>query len=163
MRAGPRSTARATSATRTTSNKNHIDVDAEHKLIRDYEATAANVHDSQVFDEVRDPDNADPQVWADSAYRSEATEAGYESHICVKGQSNRPLSQAQQAANRTRSKTRSRVEHVFGFQHNSMGGKLIRTIGKARAEVKIGCMNLTYNLMRYLQLTKQRGGVPAAV
>jgi hypothetical protein len=72
------------------------------------------------------------------------------------------LSQAQHAANRTRCKTRSRVEHVFGFQKNSMGGKLIRTIGKARAEVKIGCMNLTYNLMRYLQLTKQRGGVPAA-
>jgi IS5 family transposase len=147
--------------------KNHIDVDAEHKLIRDYEATSANVHDSQVFDEVLDPDNADPQVWADSAYRSEATEAalseaGYESHICEKGQSNRPLSQAQHAANRTRSKTRSRVEHVFGFQQNSMGGKLIRTIGKARAEVKIGCMNLTYNLMRYLQLTKQRGGVLAA-
>jgi hypothetical protein len=28
-----------------------------------------------VFDDVLAPDNADPQVWADSAYRSEATEA----------------------------------------------------------------------------------------
>ena len=146
--------------------KNHIDVDAEHKLIRDYATTPANVHDSRVFDDIIDPDNADPQVWADSAYRSEATEAaltdaGYASHICEKGQSNQPLSDAQQAANRTRSKVRARVEHVFGFQHNSMGGKLIRTIGTARAEVKIGCMNLTYNLMRYLQLTKPRVAVPA--
>jgi IS5 family transposase len=146
--------------------KNHIDIDAEHKLIRDFEATPANVHDSQVFDEVLDPDNAGPQVWGDSAYRSEATEAalsgaGYESHICEKGQSNQPLSDEQQAANRARSKVRSRVEHVFGFQQNSMGGKLIRTIGKARAEVKIGCMNLTYNLMRYLQLTKPKAAAPA--
>jgi transposase, IS5 family len=147
--------------------KNHIDVDAEHKLIRDFEVTSANVHDSQVVDEVIDPNNADPQVWADSAYRSEATEAalsgaGYESHICEKGQSNQPLSDEQQTANRTRSKTRARVEHVFGFQQNSMGGKLIRTIGKARAKVKISFMNLTYNLMRFLQLTKRRRGVPAA-
>jgi len=146
--------------------KNHIDVDAEHKLIRDFETTAANVHDSQVFDDIIDPDNADPRVWGDSAYRSEATEAalggaGYESHICEKGRSDRPLGEEQQAANRARSKVRSRVEHVFGFQQNSMGGKLIRTIGKARAEVKIGCMNLTYNLMRYLQLTKRKVAAPA--
>lgn len=42
-----------------------------------------------------------------------------------------------------------------------MGGKFIRTIGLVRAKVKIGLMNLTYNLMRYLQLTKGREGVPA--
>lgn len=47
--------------------KNHIDVDAEHTLIRDFEATPANVHDSPVFDDVIDPGNHDPQVWADSA------------------------------------------------------------------------------------------------
>lgn len=146
--------------------KNHIDVDVEHKLIRNYQSTAANVHDSQVFDDIIDPENADPQVWADSAYRSEATEAalggaGYESHICEKAQSNQPLSDAQQAANRRRSKVRARVEHVFGFQQNSLGGKLIRTIGQARAAVKIGCMNLTYNLMRYLQLTKPKVAAPA--
>ena len=106
--------------------KNHVDVDAEHKLIRDFEVTAANVHDSQVVDDVVDPDNADPQVWADSAYRSEAIEAalsgsGYENHICEKGQRDQPLTEEQQAANRRRSKVRSRVEHVFGFQHASPG------------------------------------------
>jgi len=41
--------------------------------------------------------------------------------------------------------------------------QFIRTIGLARAEVKIGLMNLTYNLMCYLQLTKGRTGVPALV
>lgn len=147
--------------------KNHIDVDAEHKLIRTFEVTPANVHDSQVLDDLVDPDNLDPGVWADSAYRSEETEAvleeaGYESHICEKGQAGQPLSAEQEANNRKRSKVRSRVEHVFGFQQNSMGGKLIRTIGLARAEVKIGLMNMTYNLMRYLQLAKRRERAPAA-
>ena len=147
--------------------KNHIDVDAAHKLIRTFAVTPANVHDSRVLDDLIDPDNEDPGVWADSAYRSEETEAvlteaGYESHICEKGQAGQPLSAEQEANNRKRSKVRSRVEHVFGFQENSMGGKLIRTIGLARAEMKIGLMNLTYNLMRYLQLIKRRVGASAA-
>ncbi len=141
--------------------KNHLSIDAKHKLIRRFETTPANVHDSRVFDDLIDPDNVDPGVWADSAYRSQDTEkvlqdAGYESHICEKGQRNQPLTDEQQANNRTRAKIRSRVEHVFGFQENSMGGNFIRTIGLARAKLKIGLMNLTYNLMRYLQLTKGR-------
>ena len=147
--------------------KNHIDVDAEHKLVRSYEVTPANVHDSQAFDAVIDPDNADPEVWADSAYRSEETErvledAEYVSHIHEKGQKDRPLTEAQKHHNRERSRVRCRVEHVFGFQQNSMGGKLIRTIGLARATVKIGLMNLTYNLMRSLQLSRRGTSVPAA-
>lgn len=47
--------------------KNHISVDAEHKLVRRDTVTPANVHDSQVLAGVLDPDNEDPQVWADSA------------------------------------------------------------------------------------------------
>ena len=44
-----------------------------------------------------------------------------------------------------------------------MGRKFIRTVGLAQAlKVKIGLMNLTYNLMRYRQLTKDRAGAPAA-
>lgn len=73
------------------------------------------MHDSRVLDDLIDPDNADPGVWADSAYRREETEqvlhdAGDESHICEKGQRNQPLNDEQKANNRTRSKTRSRVE-----------------------------------------------------
>ena len=40
--------------------------------------------------------------------------------------------------------------------------ELIRTIGLARAQVKIGLMNLTYNLMRYLQLSRRGTSMPAA-
>ena len=64
--------------------KNHIGVDAQHLSVRTFAVTPANVHDSQVFDALIDPDNADSGVWADSPYRSEETravlaEAGYES------------------------------------------------------------------------------------
>lgn len=40
--------------------KKHIDVDAEHKLIRTFAVTAANVHESQVLNHLIDPDNEDP-------------------------------------------------------------------------------------------------------
>jgi len=44
-------------------------------------------------------------------------DAGYDSHICEKGQRDPPSRPEQQTSNRTRSKARphSRVEHVFGF------------------------------------------------
>ena len=66
--------------------KNHVSVDAKHKIIRNYDVTPANVHDSQVFDKIIDFENPEPDVWADSAYRSEETEAtladaGFVSHI----------------------------------------------------------------------------------
>ena len=51
-----------------------INADAENKLIREFEVTAASVHDSQVFDELLDQTtdkNANKRaVFADSAYRS---------------------------------------------------------------------------------------------
>ena len=140
--------------------KNHINVDNQHKLIRNYQVTDAAVHDSQIFDELLDPGNTGASVWADSAYRSEETErtlkeAGYRSQVLHKGKRNKPLSEQQDAVNHRRSKIRVRVEHVFGFQQNSMGGKFIRTIGLLRAQGKIGLMNLGYNLMRYTQLERR--------
>ena len=58
------------------------------------------------------------------------------------------------AANTMRSKVRARVEHVFAHQQNAMGGKIVRTIGLARAKFKIGMMNLSYNISRLVQLER---------
>jgi transposase, IS5 family len=139
--------------------KNHISVDRKHKLIRGYAETDASVHDSQKLDEVLDKSNTSNEVWADSAYRSAETEAklkarGYKSRIHRRGARNHPLCKRQQAANTTRSRVRARVEHVFGDQQNAMGGKLVRTIGMARARAKIGLMNLVYNMRRLVQLER---------
>ena len=54
--------------------------------------------------------------------------------------------------NKTRSKVRARVEHVFGAQSNDIGGTLVRSIGLMRAKARIGLKNLTFNMRRLVQL-----------
>jgi len=134
--------------------KNHISVDVKHKLIRRFKVTGAEVHDSNVFDELLDSGNTSRDVWADSAYRSkervtELQETGYREHLQRKGSRNRKLTAWEQQGNRTRSKIRSRVEHIFGVQAQRAGNMILRGIGIIRAGTKIGLRNLAYNLDRY--------------
>lgn len=151
--------------------KNHINADQTHKLIQYYEVTDAAVHDSQVLDGVIDPaaqaDGSKRALFDDSAYHSAETEAhlavqGIASETCERGARNRPLTDTQKAANKIKSKVRARVEHVFGAQAQ-MGGHIVHTIGILRARVKVGMMNLVYNMVRLGQLLKRDGGgAPAA-
>ena len=95
---------------------------------------------------------------ADSAYRSEEKEtklkeAGYRSHLQHKSKRNKPLNQRTRQGNRTRSKVRSRVEHVFGSQ-SDLRKKAIRCIGLARTRTEIGLMNLVYNIRRFCFLQR---------
>lgn len=140
--------------------KDHVKADAGSKLITAYEVTAATVHDSQMLGALLEPDEAGQPLYADKAYIGKegiVREKNGEPRISQKGQLNRPLTEEQKEENRIKSKIRSRVEHIFGFIQNSMGGTFIRSIGAARARAMIGLMNLTYNLFRSLQLTKIRG------
>lgn len=134
--------------------KNHISIDVKHKLIRCFEVTSADAHDSNVFDELLDAGNTSRDVWADSAYRSqdriaELQEMGYREHLQRKGSRNRKLTAWEQQGNRTRSKIRSRIEHIFGVQTQRAGNMILRGIGIIRAATKIGFRNLAYNLDRY--------------
>lgn len=138
--------------------KNHINADKAYKLIRRYHVTAASLHDSCAFDDVFDGNNTAKDVWADSAYRSKEREeelkaCGYRSHIHHKGARGHPLSPAKQAVNTRRSRTRARVEHVFGIQAQ-MGGKLLRSIGGTRARANLGMRNLVYNMQRFICITR---------
>ena len=133
--------------------------DAKHKLIRQYDVTDASVHDSQTFDGLLNEANTSADVYADSAYRSAEIEAklslrGLCSRIHQRANRNHPLSQAQENANRQKSKVRARIEHVFGAQQNSPGGRIVRTIGIARAKAKIGLQNLAYNIRRLVTLER---------
>ena len=139
--------------------KNHVGVDKTHKIIRTWDVTNASVHDSQKLDDILDANNTGRKVWADSAYRSAEIEAklkakGLKSCVHYKGVRGRPLSEKEKAENTARSEVRARVEHVFGHQTNSMGDKIVRTIGTARARFKIGMMNLGYNMRRLVQLRR---------
>jgi len=139
--------------------KNHIDIDVKHKMVRNYEVTAASVHDSNVFEELLDHNNSSKDVWTDSAYgskekRKATAELGFRGHIQHKGYRYKKLTQRQIDGNYKRAKIRSRVEHIFGVQTMRAGSLLIRTIGIARAKAKIGLRNLAYNIDRYCLLAR---------
>lgn len=137
--------------------KNHIQVDAKNKLIREYAVTEASTHDSQVFEELLDEDNSSRDVWADSAYRSKDAldkleQEGFREHLQRKGCRHKKLTEREKCGNHTRAKVRSRVEHIFGVQAQRAGSLILRAIGLTRATAKIGLRNLAYNIDRFCLL-----------
>jgi transposase, IS5 family len=142
--------------------KDHVKVDEKSKLILGYEVTDASVHDSQALKDLLTKKDKGQPLFADSAYTGEQQEtviekAGMINQVHEKGYKNKPLTKRQIKSNRRKSKFRARVEHVFGFMENSMKGMFIKSIGKIRASGIIGLMNLTYNLLRSLQVRTLRG------
>jgi transposase, IS5 family len=114
-----------------------------------------------------DPNNTANEVWADTAYRSTATEkflAGRLLRSQIDRQKPKSLPRRRPGANRCRAAPPApmpanrrwvrrwvrRSEHVFA-RHKGPMGRFIRTIGWARATTKIGLAqiglaNLVYNL-----------------
>ena len=89
--------------------------------------------------------------------KSTGTEKGFVSKsvthvICEKGFRGHPLNETQKRNNRSKSKIRCRVEHVFGFIERSMGGLVFRGIGIVRAKANVAITNLTYNIARLTQI-----------
>lgn len=147
-------------------DKNHVNGDRKHKLIRRYSVTDASVHDSQAMDNVLGKTLGN-DVWADSAYRSEAQEArlsegGLVSNVHDRAYRGKPLTDAQQTAHTERSRVRARAEHVFGHIANSMNGCYVRTIGIARAQAKIGMECLASNISRFAFLMRGTQGISAS-
>jgi IS5 family transposase len=139
--------------------KNHAKVDAKSKFINTYLVTDASVHDSQALDALLNEKDKDQPLYADSAYTGEDQENVITKHemknqVHEKGYRNRPLTDVQNANNKIKSKTRVRVEHVFGFMEQSMNGLYLRCVGLVRASGIIGLINLTYNLFRYEQIKR---------
>jgi len=139
--------------------KSHIGIDRGHGLIRNWTATHAAAHDGARLEEVLDPGNTASGVWADTAYRSAKNEAmlarrGLVSRIHRKKPQGRPMPVLTRRANARKSAVRSAVEHVFARQKGPMG-LVVRTIGIARARVKIGLANLAYNMKRFVWLSSR--------
>jgi len=139
--------------------KDHVLADEEYKFIRDYAVTDASVHDSVPYLSVL-PERAayaDQEAFGDSAYVGEDTESellrrGYLPMICEKGYRNKPLTEEQKTMNRTKSKIRCRVEHIFGMMKVRCRDELLRSIGLERAAFWIGVRNLVYNFSRFVSL-----------
>lgn len=152
--------------------KTHVSVDRKTKLVIEERATAANVHDSQVFEPLLGKaKERGRDVWADSAYRSieherELKRHGFRSHVHERAYRGRPLTAGQERNNRKRSRVRVRVEHVFAAM-TQMGGMTVRSIGIERMSAWSKMKALTYNLKRLEVLVRKRKipieglGVPA--
>ena len=143
--------------------KSHISIDRRHGLIRGWTATHAAAHDGARLEDVLGSGNTAAAVWADTAYRSAKNEAmlaarGLVSRIHRKKPQGRPMPERTRRANAGKSAVRSKVEHVFAHQKGLMG-LVVRSIGIARARVKIGLVNLAYNIRRFVWLSGK--AVPA--
>lgn len=140
--------------------KNHVKADTKTKLILTYHVTDASVHDSQTLGNLLNEKDKKQDLYADSAYTGEDQEKiirkiKMKNKVHEKGYRGKPLTEKQKNNNTEKSRTRARVEHIFGFVENSMNGSIVRTIGIVRAEAKIGMMNLVYNIFRCVQLEKR--------
>jgi IS5 family transposase len=139
--------------------QNHISIDRGFGFIRKWAATDAAAYEgARLREGLLDRSNTASGVWADTAYRSAANDRfmeknGFVSHVHRKKPKGRPMPKAVRRANAAKSKVRSRIEHVFAEEKDRMG-LFIRTIGIARARVKIGMANLVYNFKRLLFLQR---------
>jgi transposase len=139
--------------------QNHISIDHGFGFIRKWAATDAAAYEgARLREGLLDKTNTAAGVWADTAYRSATNETfmqknGFVSHVHRKKPKGRPLPEPIRRANAAKSKIRSHVEHVFAEQKDRME-LFIRTIGIARARVKIGMANLVYNFKRLLFLRR---------
>lgn len=139
--------------------KNHAKVDKKSKFIKGYVVTDASVHDSQPLDDLLDESDSGQDLHADSAYTGEKQERTISKYkmnneVIEKGYRNKPLTNEQKSGNRSKSKVRARVEHVFGFMEQSMNGLYVRSVGITRATGIIGLINLTYNIFRFEQVLR---------
>lgn len=145
--------------------KAHIGVDSQSKLIHHVVATAANVHDSVLLEDLLHGDEA--RVWGDSAY------AGKKAVIAAhapnardftqhKAHRHRPLSDKERTRNRNKSRVRAKVEHVFGIIKGQFRFTKVRYRGLAKNAhhlfVSCGLANLIIakkTLLRRTRLTLQ--------
>jgi IS5 family transposase len=138
--------------------KDHIASDQKTKIITKYEVTSASTHDSQVIKDLIDKD--DKVIYADSAYKSQEIEEdlkdkNIQSKIIKRAYRNKPLTNQENKENYKHSKTRVRVEHIFGTLTSQFNNALnLTVIGIDRIKSAIGLINLTYNLVRYEQLVR---------
>jgi transposase, IS5 family len=112
--------------------KAHVGVDSKMKIIHSVVATAAHVADSAVLPELLHGEET--RVWGDGAYQGQTEvirqcapracdctqrRCRYQDHV----------NEVERAKNRTKSKVRSRVEHVFGVLKLKFGFVKVRYRG----------------------------------
>jgi IS5 family transposase len=141
--------------------KAHIGVDSKSKLIHSVVATAANVHDSQVLEDLLHGDET--RLWGDSAYAGQ--KAVLQEHAPnakdftnKKGYRYKSLTDEQRSKNSTKSSVRAKVEHVFHIMKRQFGFTKVRFRGldKNATHLFTNCalINLVLSKKRLLRLSE---------
>lgn len=140
--------------------KLHIGVDSHSKLIHSAVATAANVHDATVLEDLLHGDET--RVWGDSAYtgqkaRLAAAAPEAKDFTNAKGYRYRKLTDEDRAKNRTKSRVRAKVEHQFGIIKRQFGFSKVRYRGleKNAQRLFVACA-LSNLVMAKKRLLKRR-------
>ena len=128
--------------------RNSISICRVFGFIRQSKTTDGARFDGRMLRDVVTRDNTASDVWADTAYRSQANETWLK-------RMGRAMPEWTAGANAARSKSQAQVEHVFAYQKSKVG-LFIRTIGLKRAEAKITLANLAYNMHRLLFLERRQ-------
>ena len=142
--------------------KAHVGVDAATKLIHSVAATAANVADCRVLGQLLHGEET--AVWGDQAYqgqaevlRQHAPKAEDRIHRLWKTKLKVYLDRREE--NRVKSKTRSRVEHIFAMMKGKFGFVKVRFRGLAknlnRLETTCALINLCTARKHLLAVQRQ--------
>jgi IS5 family transposase len=112
--------------------KAHIGVDSKTKLIHSVAATAANIHDSQLLEDLLHGEET--RVWGDSAYAGQKTaikQAAPQAKDFTQKKGSRyvELTEEDKSRNRNKSKVRSKVEHLFHILKYQFGFRKVRFRG----------------------------------
>jgi Transposase and inactivated derivatives, IS5 family len=137
--------------------KGHIGVDVESKIIRKRKFTPANVHDSQVLEELLSGDER--SVWADKAYPNDkhkraARAIGIYYGVLDKKKRGKELSTKQQKRNRQKSSVRAAVEHPFAFMRKKLKMGFATAKTKVRNALRFDMNCIVYNVLRAAYLLK---------
>ena len=112
--------------------KAHIGVDSKTKVIHAVVATAANVADCTILPDLLHGEET--RVWGDQAYKGQTRVIREQAPNALDFTNRRyrfkkRIDEVQRAKNRTKSKVRSRVEHVFGVIKRVFGFDKVRYRG----------------------------------
>jgi IS5 family transposase len=115
--------------------KAHVGIDSKSKIIHAVVATAANVADSQVLDDLLHGDET--RVWGDQAYRGQTDvireHAPYAQDFTHRRYRHKGVvDETERAKNRTKSKVRAKVEHAIGVIKRVFGFVKVRYCGLAK-------------------------------
>jgi IS5 family transposase len=131
--------------------KAHISADGSNQLICRARMSPANVDDSQVFEELIDPNTR--AAYADKAYDSKANKAWLAAHgiangILKKGAHHIKLTEDDLERNARKGRHRSHIERVFAHLKQWQGFRVVRYLGLAKSQLELTLKAVAYNLKR---------------